>query len=180
MRRVLMLVAGLMMATSAAGAQTLATPESRWGWDQSGDRTGLAYELSVDDQPYAPLLDVQCDAGGTCSAALTVAMGIGEHTARMRAWREVAGVRRTSAPSGDLAFVYVGPDPSAPGNFRLLTPGVVALGVVRDRYPFAGLDVARVVLDAGPDLYFGALSLSIPGYAVRPGDRVGLVLRRGQ
>lgn len=177
--RVLMTVI-VMLVASAAGAQTIATPESRWGWDQSGDRTGLSYELSVDDQPYAPLLGVQCDAGGTCSAALTVAMGMGAHTARMRAWREVAGVRRESAPSGDLAFVYMGPDPSSPGNFRLLTPGVVALGVVRDRYPFVGLDVARVALDAGPDLYFGAVSLSIPGYAVRPGDRVGLVLQRGR
>jgi hypothetical protein len=70
--------------------------------------------------------------------------------------------------------------PGAPA-FRLRpgVTGVAASGTVRERYPFAGLDVARVWLDAGGDVYLGAQRLSTPGYDVRPGDRVDLLLSRG-
>lgn len=69
--------------------------------------------------------------------------------------------------------------PGAP-SFRLRPgfTGVVASGTVRERYPFAGLDVARVWLDAGGDVYLGAQRLSVPGYDVRPGDRFDFMLSR--
>lgn len=71
--------------------------------------------------------------------------------------------------------------PGAPGGLRVQPSvvGVQVLGTVQQRFPFAGLDVATARLDGSTvDVYLGAQSLAVPGYQVRPGDRVHLALWR--
>lgn len=171
------LVVLLLLIAAAAQAQT-ATPLHRWQWEQTGDLTGLSYELSLDGQPHAPVLGVACTGAGVCGGDLPIGIAVGPHTARMRAARVVDGVRLVSGDSNTLSFTYVAA-PEAPGNLRIQPPqGVTVVGTIQQRYPFAGLDVASAWLDTGDMLYVGAQRLSVPGYTVTVGDRVELVLWR--
>lgn len=65
--------------------------------------------------------------------------------------------------------------PAPPTSPRLRPPlaGVALLGTIQERFPFAGLDVVRVLLDDTADaVYVGMSSLTAPGYSPRVGDRV--------
>lgn len=178
MRRIMMMMLAVLVATESA-AQVVATPAHRWAWTQDGDRTNLSWEIALDGQPYSPVLGVQCDAVGDCNGDMTVGLAEGAHTARLRTVKTVNGTRFISAgQSNDLAIIF-GTAPPAPRNFGVQPPaGVSAAGTIRERFPMVGLDVARVWLDAGADLYIGAAQLSVPGYSAQPGDRIGLVLYR--
>lgn len=70
--------------------------------------------------------------------------------------------------------------PGVPGGFGINPPqGVSAQGTVQGPpYVFAGLQVARVGLDVGGEVYIGASQLAVPGYTVRNGDRVSLAFFR--
>lgn len=76
--------------------------------------------------------------------------------------------------SAEVAMTNVVP-PAAPTTPRLRPPlsGVALLGTIQERFPFAGLDVVRVILDDTADaVYIGMASLTAPGYSPRVGDRV--------
>lgn len=76
--------------------------------------------------------------------------------------------------SGEAPMSNVVP-PAAPTSPRLRPPlsGVALLGTIQERFPFAGLDVVRVILDDTADaVYIGMTSLTAPGYSPRAGDRV--------
>lgn len=164
---------------AASEAQPLATSQHRFAWEQTGDVTGVSFEVAMDAQPYAPVLGVSC-AAGTCGGSLPQSITAGLHQAVLRAVRVVDGIRQVSSVSNTLAFIYVN-NPDAPGNLRIVPPAgptAAVLGTVRERYPFAGLDVARIWLDAGADVYVGAASLAAGGYTVQPGDRAGIVFLR--
>lgn len=164
-----------MLSWPTSSAAQTGTPMHRWQWDQTGDLTGLTYEVTVDGLPHAPVLSVTC-AASVCGGALPTSLTDGQHTARMRAVRVVDGVRLVSTDSNLLTFTYV-TAPGAPGNLRLQPPqGVIVMGTVQQRYPFAGLDVAGAWLDSGSWLYVGAPQLSVPGYSVMIGDRLGVML----
>lgn len=80
----------------------------------------------------------------------------------------------TTAPNISVPAAPVGPRVK-PGN----APGVIADGVVLDRFPYAGLDVARVLIDGTTlDVHVGALTLTLPGYSVAKGDRLSLAFWR--
>ena len=178
MRRAAMTAAVWLVLVGSAAAQTMGTTMHRWAWTQAGDRTGLEYEVAIDGQPHAPVLGVACDTAGNCGGALPVGLSEGPHTARMRAYRIVDGVRLTGPDSNEFAFVMVG-TPSAPQEFRLVPPaGSVAVnGTVSERpYGFAGLEVAPIALDGGGQLLIAAQRLSVPGYTVQRGDRMGLLM----
>ena len=178
MRLMVKVAAVWLVLVGSAAAQTMGTSLHRWAWTQSGDRTGLSYEVAVDGQPHAPVLGVTCDTAGNCGGALPVGLAEGPHTARMRAYRIVDGVRLTGPDSNELAFVMVG-TPSAPQEFRLVPPaGSVAVnGTVSERpYGFAGLEVAPIALDGGGQLLIAAQRLSVPGYTVQRGERMGLLM----
>jgi hypothetical protein len=71
--------------------------------------------------------------------------------------------------------------PNAPGNLRGVPPntqGVASLGTINDHpYKFGGLEVAPITLDAGAgNVFLGAERLQVPGYSVRRGDRISLVV----
>ena len=72
--------------------------------------------------------------------------------------------------------------PSAPGNLRGTIPavvGVASLGTINaPPYRFGDLDVAPITFDGGGEAFLGARQLRVPGYTVRAGDRVSLVLWR--
>lgn len=89
-----------------------------------------------------------------------------------------AHVYTIAAAGADNVFGYEGGmaniiPPAAPTGGRV-RPGlsVSATGAVQGRFPFGGLDIASVLLDDFNLLvYFGASTLTVPGYDVRAGDR---------
>lgn len=180
MRRVLM---GLMLAMAAVTmveAQPLATPLHEFRWTMSDTNLpSLGYEVTLDGQPHAPVLGAACDAAGACRGDLPVSLTPGVHTARVRAVRVVEGVRLVGPDSNEAAFTYVSA-PAAPQGFTVAPPpGAVAVNgtVSRPPYGFAGLEVAPVTLDGGGgQLLIAATRLSVPGYTVQQGDRMGLVM----
>lgn len=179
MKKYFLVLMFCLLFSAVANAQT-ATPLHRWAWDQSGDTTGLTFEVSVDNQAHAPVLGTNC-VSGVCRGDLPLSLSAGSHTARMRAVRVVDGVRLVSADSNLLTFTYV-TAPEAPGNLRLQPPqGITVSGQIQQRYPFANLDVASTWLDQGDWLYIGAQRLSVPEYSVQAGDTLILsLLRRAQ
>lgn len=64
--------------------------------------------------------------------------------------------------------------PTAPSGFGLRPgfAGIAMLGTVEQRFPFAGLDVVQNRLDSGELIHVGMLSLGVPGFVIRPGDRI--------
>jgi hypothetical protein len=82
-----------------------------------------------------------------------------------------------------IALPRVPQIPGAPTNPRVVPPGAVGvavLGVVSvNPYKWAGLEVAPVTLDGGAgEVFLGAKALEVPGYPVKRGDRVSLMLWR--
>ena len=190
MKRLLMVLIGLVVLSGTAWAQTVprATSLHRWAWDQIDpvQIADLVYEVSMDGGPFSPILSVSCQTSNpttaACTGALTVGLTAGRHSGVLRAFRVVDSIRIDGAETAAYAFDFV-TAPPAPSNPRLepppaAGPSVLVYGTIRERYPFVGLDVARAWLDIGADFYLGAQQLSSPDYTVQPGDRVGLLLYR--
>jgi len=81
----------------------------------------------------------------------------------------------------DESAPYVIGKPGAPTGFgiRPTFTGVALLGRIDQRFPFAGLDVVRFVLDdTGDAMHVGAATLTIPGFSPRLGDRVQIGIWR--
>lgn len=105
-----------------------------------------------------------------------------------------AGVTHTFTLAGCLADGRCGPEsdpfidglPGKPGRMRMAPgyTGVTASGIVQERGPAAGLDVAAVYLLDPPELtgavvYVGAAGrLAVPGFAVERGDEATVQFRR--
>lgn len=71
--------------------------------------------------------------------------------------------------------------PTVPANPRLrLPPPAVAFdATVTDRYRLGQIDVATTIIDGlSQPFYFGAATLTIPGYSVQRGDKVSVALWR--
>jgi len=70
--------------------------------------------------------------------------------------------------------------PTVPSNPRLRLPPSVAFdATVTDRYRLGDLDVATTIIDGlSQPFYFGASSLTTPGYSVQRGDKVSVALWR--
>ena len=80
--------------------------------------------------------------------------------------------------SAEVAMGNIVP-PAPPTAPRLRPPMVAILGTIEQRFPFVGLDVVRLALDdTGDQLHLGAVSLTIPGFSPRVGDRVQIGIWR--
>lgn len=96
-------------------------------------------------------------------------------------WSFTAAVMSGDGQWSSESDPYVTGRPNAPSGFgiRPTFTGVVLLGTVEQRFPFAGLDVVRLALDDTRDaMHVGALSLTIPGFSPRQGDRVQIGIWR--
>lgn len=181
-----MAVGWLWLSAAPALAQPRATSAHVWGWEQVDPvmTSDLTYEVSIDTQPFAPVLGVACTGATTaiCRGNLPQSLTAGRHTAAMRGVRVVDGVVLRGPVTSVLTFDFV-TDPRAPGNFRLVPPDVAASvvveGVAGEPYGYAGLQVVPIdLLSLGAQVFFGALTLATPDYAVQAGDRAAVAFWR--
>ena len=122
--------------------------------------------LRIDD-PVNPGRD--CELLGTANGVIVPRPAGATH-----AYSIASGDSTGTLWSAEVAMTNVVP-PAAPTTPRLRPPlsGVALLGTIQERFPFAGLDVVRVILDDTADaVYIGMTTLTSPGYSPRAGDRV--------
>ena len=181
MRYIHIMAAAMVVASAVpAAAQNVVTPAYVLAWEQDGVNIGtFTYETSLDSGVAAPVLGVNCTGTptATCRGSLPQSMATGQHTIALRAVRTLDSVRYVGPYTPPITINYLAdPVPGQPRNLAPILPpgaqGVVLEGIVRQRYPAFGMDVAETWLDIGAPLYYGApLGLTVGSYSVTHGDR---------
>lgn len=168
MRRVVLAVIVLVGLAAPVSAQRLE-------WDQQGasltEVRGWTYRVSWDGGAFGVVVPTCAGAASPFVCSVPVTLPVGSHTVQVSA---AFTATSPQAVSPTLTFQQAPTMPPTPGGLRYVPPqGVTLEGVVLNRYPFAGIDVAEVRLDIGAMFYFGApTGLAVGGYSVTPGDRM--------
>jgi len=166
---------GVPLPTSYRLTRTLPLPVSTSTFLASSMSCGLA-RGGVSSSPGLRIEDprnaaMDCELLGTASGVI-----VSRQAQNAYAMVACDGNGDCSAPA---IFNLLLPTVPADPRLRLPPPAVAFDATVTDRYRLGQIDVATTIIDGLlQPFYFGAATLTIPGYSVQRGDKVSVALWR--